>query len=96
VSESRDTTLTSERIRWVASWCLAAALASSLALILPWLGLREAGVLLGLAMIAGVASDVTIGRDAPMGEVLSSIATVLACAGFTLLARLLFALFILT
>ncbi|MFN8537155.1 MAG: hypothetical protein U0232_06720 [Thermomicrobiales bacterium] len=93
MSQIRETALSAERIRRGAWWCLAVALASSLAIILPWLGLRELGILLGLAMIVGVASDVTIRRDLAMGIFLSNAAVVLACAAFALLARLLIALF---
>lgn len=93
MSQIQGTALSAERIRRGAWWCLATALVSSLALILPWLGFRDLGILLGLTMIVGGASDVRIERDTAMGTLLSNAAAALACAGFALIARLLIALF---
>ena len=82
---------TSQRARR-AAWCLAAAIIWAAALLLPGLDVREAWLLLGLAMIFGVASDVTLKGDRAMAEFGANTAAILVGAGVALLARLLLAL----
>ena len=76
------------RIAW---WCLAATVAWAAALLGPGLAMREAWLLLGLAMIFGGASDLGPRGDRPLSTFNSSAAAILLGAGVILLARLLLA-----
>ncbi len=78
--------------RRAAWWCLAAAVAWAAALLWPGLDTREAWLMLGLAMIFGVGSDLTPKGDGAMADVGSGAAAILVGAGVLLLARLLLAL----
>lgn len=70
-------------------WCLAAAIAWAAALLWPDLDWRAAGLLLGVAVVGGVGSDLTPKGDTAAADFGSNAAAVLVGAGTILLARLL-------
>jgi hypothetical protein len=88
----RDNAPTSAGARRIARWCLAAAIAWAAALLLPGLDAREAWLMLGLAMIVGLGSDLGPQGDRAMAAFTSNVAAILVGAGVLLLARLLLAL----
>lgn len=87
----RDNAPTSAGARRIASWCLVATILWVAALLWPGLAVREAWVLLGLAMIFGAGSDLGPRGDRALAAFNANAAAILLGAGVILLARLLLA-----
>lgn len=87
----RDRGPVSARARRMA-WCLVAAIIWVVALLLPDLDWRVAGLLVGVAVVGGVGSDLTTKDDPTTTDFGSNVAAILMVAGLIVLARLLVAL----
>ena len=85
----RDRASASGRARRGALWCLATGIAWAMAAIWPEPDWRAIGLLLGVAAVGGVQSDLIFWRDPGVAGSLSNAAALLLGAGVILLARFL-------